>query len=170
MFIVPVAQTSVTLTHSVPTLLSSGGATRFPPPIQFDYSQPRLVTTGLTGVGSTPLNTPGSMTQTTDTNIAPTHVHACPPSVPSGPVYTTQAVQQREKAPPFDSFTAEDPEIRFDDWLPTLERAAVWNGWSQEETLMQLAGYLRNRALQEWNLLNREDRGTCEEAVKPLHV
>ena len=35
---------------------------------------------------------------------------------------------------------------------------------------MQLAGYLRNRALQEWNLLNREDHGTYEEAVKALRT
>ena len=46
LFNVPAAQTtSVTPTHSVPTLLSTGGATRFPPPIQSDY-RPRLVTTG----------------------------------------------------------------------------------------------------------------------------
>jgi len=37
----------------------------------------------------------------------------------------------------------------FDDWLMTLEQAAVWNGWSPEESLMQLAGYLRGRAAQE---------------------
>ena len=93
LFNVPAAQTtSVTLTHSVPTLLSSGGATRFPPPIQFDY-RPRLVTTGLIGVGSTPLNTSGSMSHTTDTNIAPITC-SCPPVVPAGPVYTTQPVQR----------------------------------------------------------------------------
>ena len=46
----------------------------------------------------------------------------------------------------------------------------MWNGWSEEKTLMQLAGYLRNRTLQEWNLLNGEDRGTFEEAVKALRA
>ena len=158
----------VQLQHILLTLLSTGGATRFPPPIQFDYRL-RLVTTGLTGVGSTHLSTSGSMSQTTDTNIAPITC-SCPAVVPTGPVYTTQPVQRRGKAPSIDPFTAEDPEIRFDDWLPTLERAAAWNGWSEEETLMQLAGYLRNRALQEWNLLNREDRGTYEEAVKTLRA
>ena len=55
--------------------------------------------------------------------------------------------QSHGKAPPVDSFTAEDPEIRFDDWLPMLDRAAIWNGWIGEETLMQLAEYLRNKAL-----------------------
>ena len=94
LFNVPVAQTpSVTLTHSVPILLSSGGATRFPPPIKFYYTHPGLVTTGLTGVRSTPLSTSGPMTQTTDTNIAPITC-SCPPLVLSGPVYTTQPVQR----------------------------------------------------------------------------
>ena len=94
----------------------------------------------------------------------------CPPLVPSGSAYTAQPVQQRGKAPPIDSFTAENPEIRLDDWLPTLERAAAWNSWSEEDTLMQLAGHLRNRALQEWNLLNKENRSTYEEVVKALRA
>ena len=38
---------------------------------------------------------------------------------------------RRGKAPPVDPFKASDPEVRFDDWLPTLERAANWNGWSE---------------------------------------
>lgn len=29
------------------------------------------------------------------------------------------------------------------DWLPSLNRAAQWNGWESEELLMQLAGYLK---------------------------
>ncbi len=32
-------------------------------------------------------------------------------------------------------------EVRLDDWFPTLDRATVWNGWSDEEALMQLAGH-----------------------------
>ena len=96
------------------------------------------------------------MTSTTDANILPITC-TCPPLVPSGSAYTTQPVY---------SFTAEDPEIRLDDWLPTLERAAAWNSWSEEETLMQSAGHLRNRALQEWSLLNKENHSTYEEAVK----
>ena len=35
---------------------------------------------------------------------------------------------------------------------------------------MQLAGYLRNKALQEWNLLSQEHRNTFEGAVKALRV
>lgn len=50
---------------------------------------------------------------------------------------------RRGKAPPVDSFSAENPETQFEDWLPTLRRAADWNGWSDEESLIQLAGHLR---------------------------
>ena len=53
------------------------------------------------------------------------------------------------QSPPIDSFNGEDSEIRFDDWIPTLERAATWNGWTEDERLMQLAGHLCGRALQE---------------------
>jgi len=35
---------------------------------------------------------------------------------------------------------------------------------------MQLAVHLRNRALQEWNLLNKENHSTYEEAVKALRA
>ncbi len=38
-------------------------------------------------------------------------------------------VGRRGKAPPVD---AENPEVRLDDWFPTLDRATVWNGWSDE--------------------------------------
>ena len=59
-----------------------------------------------------------------------------------------------------DNFTGEDSAVRWEDWLPTLERAATWNGWSDEESLMQLAGRLRGWALVEWNLLSREEKST----------
>ena len=62
-----------------------------------------------------------------------------------GQTYTSR----RGKAPPIDPYTAEDVRITFDDWLPILEQAAVWNEWTPEESLMQLAGHLRGRALQE---------------------
>ena len=39
----------------------------------------------------------------------------------------------RDKAPPVDSFTGEESEIRFDDWQPSLERAATWNSWTEKE-------------------------------------
>ena len=47
------------------------------------------------------------------------------------------------KAPPTDPFIAKDIGITFDDWLPILEKAAIWNEWTPEESLMQLASHLR---------------------------
>ena len=35
---------------------------------------------------------------------------------------------RRGKAPPVDPFTSENDEMMWEDWLPTLERAATWNG------------------------------------------
>ena len=40
------------------------------------------------------------------------------------------------KAPLIDEFTGKDSRVTFDDWLPILERAATWNGWTQDELLM----------------------------------
>ena len=58
-------------------------------------------------------------------------------------------VQRRQgKAPPVDPFTGYDPEVRFEDWLPALIRAAEWNLWTSEGSLMQMAGHLRGHALQ----------------------
>ena len=74
------------------------------------------------------------------------------------------------KAPPIDAFTGEDAEIRFDDWLPMLERAAAWNNWSESETLIQFAGYLRGRALQEWNLMSHTERSTYKSAISGLRT
>ena len=57
-----------------------------------------------------------------------------------------------------------------DDWLPTLERAAVWNNWSEEERLLQLAGHLRGRASQEWNLLSADQKSSFAGAIKALYA
>ena len=81
--------------------------------------------------------------------------------------FPSEPTPRRGKAPPIDPFDGERAET-FDDWLPTLQRAAVWNGWSEEETLMQLAGYLCKRALQEWNLLTEEEKKTFPVAVTAL--
>ena len=59
------------------------------------------------------------------------------------------------KAPPVDSFTGEDAEITLDDWLSSLQRATEWNGWVEEEKLMQLAGYFHGRARQEWDFTHK---------------
>ncbi len=56
--------------------------------------------------------------------------------------------KRRGRAPPVDPFTGERPEERLDDWLPGLQRASQWNGWSEQELLLQLAGHLRGTALQ----------------------
>ena len=76
----------------------------------------------------------------------------------------------RGKAPPGDSFTGEEAELRLEDWLPTLERVSSWNGWTQEELLMQFARYLHGWALQEWNLLGPEDRESYETATQALRT
>ena len=54
------------------------------------------------------------------------------------------------KTPPVDPFTGESKEVLWEDWLPILERAATWNGWGEEEKLLQLVGYLKGKALQEY--------------------
>ena len=75
---------------------------------------------------------------------------------------------RRGKAPPVEMFSGEDPEVRLNDWLPSLQRASQWNGWEQEERLIQLAGHLKGRALQEWNLLEEAQKDGYDEAVKSL--
>ena len=61
-------------------------------------------------------------------------------------------------------------KLRFDDWLPTLERAANWNGWSEDEKLMQLAGHLRGRAACEYSLLSSEEKQSFTTATQALRV
>lgn len=72
------------------------------------------------------------------------------------------------KAPPVDSFTGESEKVLWEDWLPMLERAATWNGWSEEEKLLQLAGNLNGKAVQEWNLMSEHDRKSCSTAAMKL--
>ena len=71
-------------------------------------------------------------------------------------------------SPPCDIFSGENSDIRFDDWLPALAQVSSWNEWSKQETVLQLAGYLRGRALQEWNLLSTEEQQDYDIAVKAL--
>uniref|UniRef100_A0A1X7SUF3 CCHC-type domain-containing protein n=1 Tax=Amphimedon queenslandica TaxID=400682 RepID=A0A1X7SUF3_AMPQE len=72
---------------------------------------------------------------------------------------------RKGKSPPIEMFSGEDQEITLDDWLPSLRRAADWNGWTEEETLMQLAGHLKGRARQEWTLMNTDG---VEESIETL--
>ena len=39
------------------------------------------------------------------------------------------------KAPPVDPFKDSDPQLRFEDCLPTLERVATWNGCQRMKNL-----------------------------------
>jgi len=74
---------------------------------------------------------------------------------------------RRGKAPPVDPFTGESPEMRFDDWLPSLERASQW---SKEELLMQLAEHMQGRALQEWSLIGTESKKSYKVATASLRT
>ncbi len=80
----------------------------------------------------------------------------------------SHAPTRRGKAPPVDTFTGEDAETRLDDWLPALERAADWNGWTPSDVLIQLAGHLKGRALQEWSLLSQEEKRNYKTATAAL--
>ena len=88
---------------------------------------------------------------------------------PSHPASEPRPVSRRGKAPPIDPFDGETVGITFEDWLPTLQRAATWNGWTDDDCLVQLAGYLRKRALQEWNVLTGEEKKTISSATAALH-
>ncbi len=57
---------------------------------------------------------------------------------------------RRGRAPPVEMFSGEDVDNTLDDWIPSLTRAAKWNGWTADEQLLQLAGHLKGRARQEW--------------------
>ena len=78
------------------------------------------------------------------------------------------AALHRGKAPPINPFDGESAEVKFDDWYPKLERAAMWNELGEQETLLQLAGHLRKCALLEWNLLNERERSDLGLAVAAL--
>ena len=59
-------------------------------------------------------------------------------------------------------------EVIFEDWFPALQRAAMWNGWSVGEALLQLAGHLRGRALEEWNLMDKCEKKDLNSAADAL--
>ena len=59
-----------------------------------------------------------------------------------GVQHTDRTCVRQGKAPPVGNFTGEDAESRLDNWLPTLQRAADWNGWTPDDLLIQLAGGL----------------------------
>ena len=49
-------------------------------------------------------------------------------------------VKRMGKAPPVDNFHGEGRGLKFDEWLPTFERAATWNACTEGDRLLQLAG------------------------------
>ena len=55
--------------------------------------------------------------------------------------------------------------MNFNDWLPTLESAAKWNQWTEEELLLQLVGHLQGS---EWNLMSSDDCQSYSRAVRVL--
>ena len=71
-------------------------------------------------------------------------------------------------APPLEPFVGEGADMFFEEWLPSFERVATWNGWGEAEKLIQLAGHLRGKALQEWSLLNTADTAGYREATSVL--
>ena len=87
---------------------------------------------------------------------------------PSSVVPRSVSTTRRGKAPPIDPFSAEGAETEFDDWLPTLEHAATWNVWSDEDKLLQLAGHHHGRALQEYNLITPVEKMTFTDATNAL--
>jgi hypothetical protein len=103
------------------------------------------------GVSATCVATPPSH-QSTLTPTSTTHV-----SLPT--------LKRKGQAPPVEPFSGDNPDLTFDDWLPTLERATQWNNWNQQEALLQLAGHLKGRARQEWSLLGDTEKSDYSLAV-----
>ena len=96
-------------------------------------------------------------------SITSPSAHTRPPS--SGPDHATSepdapSPHRRGKASPVDIFSMEVRDEQWDKWFPTFKRTAEWNGWNEEECLLQLAGYLRGKARQEILLLTPEEKST----------
>ena len=103
---------------------------------------------------------------------APPTATGAPPTATRTPPTTTRAlpVTRSGKAPPVDMYSGDSYELLLDDWLPTLNRAAEWNAWSEDEKLLQLAGHLRGRAYQEWSLIDDTKKLSYDSAVEALHI
>ena len=68
------------------------------------------------------------------------------------------------KTPPIDPFSAEGLAEQWDEWLPTFERVAEWNNWSESAYVLQLAGHWRGKARKEFSLLTSEETFTFTRA------
>ena len=75
---------------------------------------------------------------------------------------------QHGKALPVEPFTGERSDQLWEEWFPTLERAAFWYSRSEQEKLLQLAGYLRGKAQREWDLLKLSSKQSFDVAIKEL--
>ena len=73
------------------------------------------------------------------------------------------------KAPPVNPLTCEQPDVRLDKRLSSLERARVWNDWI-EELLLPLAVHFPGRALQESGLLNTDTKKSFTLEIEALHL
>ena len=113
----------------------------------------------------TPSSADRTLESSTPDHGSSSHVLPDPPP-PTVPASTRSRV---EKAPPIDS-SKDSHEVLLDDWLPSLKRAATWNGWTEEEKLLQLAGYLKGRVFQEWQLIDDVEKRTFDLTVKSLHL
>jgi len=92
-------------------------------------------------------------------------------TTPQGTSSSYQAhTKARGKAAPIDPFTSDNLEITVEEWLPSLQRAAEWNDWTENEILIQLAGHLWGQALQEWNLLEANKQGIGNEQLKCCRI
>ena len=115
----------------------------------------------------------GDHAATESTTSVPTSPHPPPSSRSSERTTRTDVPSgetRRGKAPPILPFSGESFDMQLDDWLPSLERASTWNGWSDGDKLLQFAGHLTGRALQEWNLLGSDEKDTFSNAVEALRV
>lgn len=72
---------------------------------------------------------------------------------------------RRGKATSVDPFTGEDIEI-----YPSLERAKLWDVWTEDELMLQLASHLYGRARLEWSILGADVKKSYTEAVKALRL
>ena len=151
---------------------SVGGGTTLSRPIPIDVVLHRKHTEKEKDTTADELGTKSSSDMVTRAS-AGARMHLSSPSEEDRPAIvstSSDAGRRKGKAPPIDTFSGEDIGIYFDDWLPSLSRVAEWYGWSEEESLLQLAGHLRGKALHEWNLLSREEKVSYPEAVKSLRT
>ena len=78
---------------------------------------------------------------------------------------------RRGKAPPVDPFTGEEPEIRLDDWLPSLKRAATWNEWMERGAPSAAGGTpVVGVPYKSGSLLEEASRETYQTAVESLRL